>query len=150
MRRTKTIAKLLKLKEGRKREVEIQVKKAADRADEEKSKLMRLEKDYNETMRFFDEKNTNGSLTVNNVASYYDFFSGINSRIDEQKRIHEQTRDELRSLKDSLVSAHQDEKMFEILNEKVKKRELKEREVSEQKEADFFMITRHPSKKGFE
>ena len=150
MRRTKTISKLLKLKESRKKEIEIQVKKAADRVDEEKSKLIKLEKDYNETMRFFDEKNTNGSLTVNNVASYYDFFSGINGKIDEQKRIYAQSSDELRSLKDSLVSAHQDEKMFEILNEKAKKRELKEREVSEQKEADFFMITRHPSKKGFE
>ncbi|HDH10918.1 MAG TPA: flagellar export protein FliJ [Nitrospirae bacterium] len=142
MRKTETISKILKLKDNKKKEIELEVKKAADRVDDEKSKLRAIEKDYNAGLRFFNEKNAEGSLTVNNIASYYDFFTRINSRIDEQKKVHKQVKNELTSLKNTLVNAHRDKKMFEILSDKAIKRDKREKALSEQKEADFFMIAR--------
>lgn len=142
MRKTETIAKILKLKDNKKKEVELEVKEAADRVDDEKLKLMAIEKDYNDSLSFFNEKNAEGALTVNNIASYYDFFARINSRIDEQKKIHNQRKNELNSLKNTLVNAHRDKKMFEILSEKAIKEDNREKAISEQKEADFFMIAR--------
>jgi len=142
MRKNRTISKLLKLKDSKKKEIEIEVKKAADRVDQEKSKLNSLEKDFTDTLGLFNEKNFEGSMDINNINSYYDFFSRINGKIDEQKKIHDHHKNELKSLKNYLVEAHKDKRVFEILNEKAIKQDLKEKVSSEQKDADFYAISR--------
>jgi flagellar export protein FliJ len=91
---------------------------------------------------FFNEKNSEGSMNINNINSYYDFFSRINGKIDEQKKIHDHHNNDLNSLKNNLVEAHKEKKVFEILNEKAIRKDLKEKQSSEQKEADFFAISR--------
>ena len=60
MSKTKTLSKILKLKDSKKKEIEIEVKKASDRVDEEKTKLTNLERDYSETLRCFAEINAQG------------------------------------------------------------------------------------------
>ncbi|MEW6601434.1 MAG: flagellar export protein FliJ [Nitrospirota bacterium] len=142
MRKNRTISKLLKLKDNRKKEIEIEVKKAADRVDEEKSKLKSLEKDFTDTLESFSEESIEGSMDVNNINSYYDFFSRINGKINEQKKVHDHHSNELKSLKNNLVEAHKDKKVFEILNQKAVRKEMKEKLSSEQKESDFFAISR--------
>jgi len=142
MRKNRTITKLLKLKDNKKKEIEIEVKKAADRVDDEKSRLNCLEKDFTDTLECFNEKNFEGSMDVNNITSYYDFFSRINGKISEQQKIHDHHNNELTSLKHDLVEAHKDKKVFEILNEKAIRKDMKEKQSSEQKEADFFAISR--------
>lgn len=142
MRNNRTISKLLKLKDSKKKEIEIEVKRAADKVDEEKTKLGSLEKEFTDTLEFFNEKNIEGSMDVNNMNSYYDYFSRINGKIDDQKKIHDHHKNELTSLKNNLVEAHKDKKVFEILNDKAIRKDIKERQSSEQKEADFFAISR--------
>ncbi|MBI5665162.1 MAG: flagellar export protein FliJ [Nitrospirae bacterium] len=142
MRKNRTISKLLKIKDNRKKEIEIEVKKAADRVDEEKSKLNSLEKDFTDTLEFFNEKNFEGTMDINNINSYYDFFSRINGKISEQKNIHDHHNKELKSLKNNLVEAHKEKKVFEILNDKAIRKDIKDQLSSEQKEADFFAISR--------
>jgi flagellar export protein FliJ len=142
MRKAKTISKILKLKENKKQEIEMEVIKAIEKVDEEKSKLISLEKDYQEKLTYFNEKNEEGSLTVNNIASYYDFFARITDRIKEQRAMHVQRKSELDSLKNTLVHAHKDKKVFEILKEKTMKQHQKEQALSEQKEADYFVMAR--------
>lgn len=142
MRKTKTISKILKLKESKKREIEMEVKKASDRVDREKEKLNALEKDYCDTLECFKEKNMEGSLDSSKISSYYDFFSRINGRIKEQKKIHTQRKNELKTLKNTLINAHKEKRMFEILTEKEVKKDMREKAVSEQKEADFFTLAR--------
>ncbi len=142
MRKNRTISKLLKLKDNRKKEIEIEVKRAADRVDEEKSKLNSLEQDFTDTLEFFNEENFEGSMDVNNINSYYDFFSRINGKISEQKKVHEHHNNELKSLKNNLVEAHKDKKVFEILNDKAIRKDIKEKQSSEQKESDFFAVSR--------
>jgi flagellar export protein FliJ len=142
MPKNRTITKLLKLKDNRKKEIEIDVKRAADRVDEESSKLNSLEKDFTDTLEFFNGKNCEGSMDVNNINSYYDFFSRINGKINEQKKVHDHHSNELKSLKGNLVEAHKDKKVIEILHEKAIRKELKEKLSSEQKESDFYAISR--------
>jgi len=142
MRKNRTIAKILKLKDNRKREVELEVKKASDRADEEKSKLQSLEQDYLDTFRYFSEKHDEGALDINNLISCYDYFSRINGKINEQKQVHAQCMSELAHQKDNLVTAHKDKKVFELLNNKAVRKEHKERLDVEQKENDFFALSR--------
>lgn len=142
MHKINTISKILKLKDSRKQEIEIEVKKAAERLDEEKSKLINLEKDYQEKLNCFNEKNAGGCLDVEKVNSYYDYFSRVDSRIRVQREIHNKRKNELKATKDLLINAHKDKKMFEILKEKAVKKDRKEKEISAQKEADFFSLAR--------
>lgn len=142
MTKNRTIPKLLKLKDNKKKEIEIDVKNAADRLDAERSRLDELEKKYMDTLECFNEKNFEGCMDVNKLNAYYDFFSRINGRISEQKEIHDQRQGELNVLKHNLMDAHKDKRVMEILNEKEIKKYLKEQLASEQKEADFFAISR--------
>ncbi len=142
MRKRGTISKILKLKDNKKKELELEVKKASDKADEEKHRLQSLEKDCADTMNYFYENHSEGSLDINNINSYYDFFSRINGRIGEQKKIHNKRQSELKLLKNHLVEAHQDKRAFEILNERAIKEDLREKASSEQKDSDFLAISR--------
>lgn len=142
MHKINTISKILKLKDSRKQEIEIEVRKAAEKLDEERSKLIKLEKEYQEKLNCFNEKNAEGCLDVDKVNSYYDYFSRIDGKIREQRKIHSIRKNELKEKKDILVNAHKDKKMFEILKEKAIKKDRKEKEQSAQKEADFFVLAR--------
>ena len=101
-----------------------------------------MQNDYEDKVRYFNESNDNGSIDINNINSYYDFFSRINGRISEQEEVHAQRQVELKSLKDSLINAHKDKRVFEILNERAMKEDQREKSSSEQKETDFIAITR--------
>jgi flagellar export protein FliJ len=142
MPKKETISKILKLKDSRKKEIEIEVKEAADRLDREEEKLLQLEKDYEDKLDFFKKKNMEGALDAGNISSYYDFFAKIDIKIKEQKGVRSKRQDELAVLKNSLVNAHKDKKMFEIMEDKAVKKEIREKIESEQKEADFFSLSR--------
>jgi flagellar export protein FliJ len=141
-RKRKTISKILKLKEGKKKELELKVKKAADSLDEVENEIQALQNDYESKVKFFNESSEKGALDVSNVNSYYDFFIRINGKINEQKKVQARRKAELKLLKESLVNAHKDKKVFEILNEKAVKADRREKSLSEQKETDFIAISR--------
>jgi flagellar export protein FliJ len=138
----KTISKILKLKDSKKKELELEVKIAVDRVDEAESEIKTLQNDYEDKVKYFNESNEKGSIDINNINSYYDFFSRINGMIDKQKEVHVERQVELKSLKDSLINAHKDKRVFEILNERAIKADQKEKSLSEQKEIDFIAISR--------
>jgi len=138
----RTISKILKLKDSKKKELELEVKIAADRVDEAESEIKTLQNDYEDKVKYFNENNEKGSIDINNINSYYDFFSRINGIIDKQKEVHVERQVELKSLKDSLINAHKDKRVFEILNERAIKADQKEKSLSEQKEIDFIAISR--------
>lgn len=142
MPKNRTISKLLKLKDNKKKELEIDVKNASDRLEIEKSRLNDLERKYMDTLECFNEKNFEGCMDVNNLNAYYDFFSRINGKIGQQKEIHEKRKGELNILKYNLIDAHKDKKVMEILHGKALKEDLREKLSAEQKEADFFAISR--------
>ncbi len=142
MRKKNTISKIRKLKETRKEEIEIEVKEAADKLDIERDKLIAIEKNYEEKLSCFNTNNADGTLDVNRIKSYYEYFTHIDGKIKEQKDVNSQCKKDLNTLKESLVLAHQDQKMFEIMEDKIDKKNLKEKAQSEQKEADFFVLAR--------
>jgi flagellar export protein FliJ len=146
MRKKHTISKILKLKDSKKKELELEVKEAADKADEEKERLNALEKDYKDNIKVFMRQQEGGTADAGNVISFYEFFSRINGRIEEQKKVHDQRLSELSLLENHLINAHKEKKMFEVLEEKAVKEEIKEKEVAERKETDFFTLARRKEK----
>jgi flagellar export protein FliJ len=139
MRRKNTIIKILKLKENRKREMEIEVKKAHDKVDEEDARLQSLENNYKKTLESF---NGAANMEVKEVNDFYGFFLRLNESIEKQKNVCSDRINELEQVKDGLITAHKEEKIIEIMKDKVVNEEKKEREKSEQKEADFITVSR--------
>ncbi len=84
MRKKNTIIKILKLKENRKREMEIEVKKAHDRVDEEDVRLQSMENNYKET---FESFNGAANMEVKEVNNLYGFFMRLNESIEKQKDV---------------------------------------------------------------
>ncbi len=142
MRKSKTITKILRLKDNKKKELELEVKKAADRVDAEKARLVMLEKEYRDTLRLLDNKNTEDSLSAHDIISFYNYFLNMTNMISTQKENHLQWQKELASVQDLLVDAHKDKKMFEVLNGKAVKKENRDRTISEQKEVDFLSLSK--------
>jgi flagellar export protein FliJ len=142
MRKKESVSKILMLKDNKKKEIEIKVKKAHERVDEEKSRLYALQKDYNERLNYFREAHKEGVFSVRDVISYYEMLSHIDGKIEEQKRIHIECKNALQSLEQTLVEAHKDKKAIEILNDKLTQREQKEKALAEQKELDYLGVTR--------
>ncbi len=139
MRKRRTIAKILKLKQNKKREVEIEVKKASDRFDEAEARLNSMKNDYKENRESLNDAR---NMDARNVDSLYSFFTRLNESIDQQKNVCSEKQNELAAVKDTLIDAHKDEKMFEIMNDKALDEEKKERGKKEQDEADFFAVSR--------
>ena len=142
MSKKETLSKILKLKDNKKKELELEVKRAQDRADRELYKLEALELEYNDNLDIFNKKNSEGLLYADNLNSYYDFFSRINVRISEQKKKYIKFLKDVEFLKKHLIEAHKEKKMFEIMKDKEVKKEFKDMIDKEQKEADFFSVTR--------
>ncbi|UCD36076.1 MAG: flagellar export protein FliJ [Nitrospiraceae bacterium] len=142
MNKKKTLSKMLKLKDGKKAELEMEVKRAADRADKEEQRLNSLENAFAETLSRFSQSSLHESTDVSSIHSYYDFFARINGSISEQQKIHDERQNELESLKNCLIDAHKDKKAFEILNERETKKQQKDQVSAEQKEADFLTLAR--------
>jgi flagellar export protein FliJ len=142
MRKKETISKILKLRHNKKKEIEIKVKKAYSRFDEENYKLQSLQNDYNEKLRSFKKAHEQGQCTAKDMVLQHEFLSEIDGMIKAQKKVYAICEGELEVLKKTLVEAHKDKKVLEILDERVTKQEQKQRLVAEQKEIDFMTITR--------
>ena len=142
MRKKETISKILKLRDNKKKEIEIQVKKAYNRVDEENFKLQSYRKDYNEKLRSFKKAHGQGMCSAKDMVLEHESLSLIDGMIEDQKKVYAACEGELELLKYSLAEAHKDKKALEILDEKVTRQEQKERLVEEQKEIDFMTITR--------
>ena len=142
MSKKETLSKILKLKDNRKKELELEVKKAHDKAENELRKLEVLELEYSDNLDLFNEKNSACLLDADSLSSYYEFFTHINARIVEQKRVYMKYLADLEFLKGHLIEAHKEKKIFEIMKDKEVKKEFKEIIDKEQKEADFFSVTR--------
>lgn len=142
MDNTKTLSKMVRLKENKKKEVELELKKVMEEVEAERAKLSALEKEYDEAVNLFNSRQEEGSLNALDMNSFYDYFLHINRQIDLQKQNYSRKLRELASLRDMLVNTHKEKRLFEILNGKAIKRQIREKRISEQKESDFLSLSK--------
>ncbi|MBL7049351.1 MAG: flagellar export protein FliJ [Nitrospira sp.] len=142
MHKKKILTKILALKGHQKQEIEIEFKKISDIVDYEKSKLEQLELDYSKMMDDFHKKSADGSMSIDGINSFHANFEYIGTQISNQQKVIARCNKELVDIKNLLLNAHKDEKVFEILTEKEVKKEKKEVADREQKDNDFFAISR--------
>jgi flagellar export protein FliJ len=142
MRNRRSILQIIKLKDNRKRELEMEVKYALDRLDAEEARLLSLQKDYNDSVSRFESQVARGLLDPARITAYYEYFAQMRERIAYQKLVREQRKTELENVKDALVTAHKEKRALEILDEKTVRRERIEQERKEQKETDYNTLAR--------
>jgi len=142
MRKKETVGKILKLKDTKKKEIEIEVKKAHTRADEERSRLQSLEKDYNERLQYFRENHGEGEYRAKEVIAHFEMLNHLDEKITAQRKVHSESETILQSLEKLLIEAHREKKAVEILDTKITKQQQKERALAEQKELDYLGVTR--------
>lgn len=142
MRKSQTISKILRIKDNKKRELEFEVKKANEEAEAEKAKLQTLQQEYMNIVKLFDDKRGRDSLSIKDVISFHDYLFAINEMIDTQKKTYYERIRKLETVKDNLVDAYKEKKLVEILNHNVSSKEKKEKAILEQKERDFFAISK--------
>jgi len=142
VRKKETISKILKLKDTKKKEIEIKVRKAHERVEDENSKLNALQKDYNERLNYFREAHQQGVFSARDVVSQYEMLSHLDGKIEQQERVNVECENMLQSLEKTLIEAHRDKKAMEILNDKMTRQEQKEKALAEQKELDYLGVTR--------
>ncbi len=147
MRKTETLSKILKLKEEKKKELELEVKDMTEKVDAEHSKLYAFEKEYSDTLNLFERKNSEKYINAYDITSIYNYLSHTSNLVRNQKKTCLQKLNELSSLNNLLIAAHKEKKMYEKLTDKANKKELKNKTDSEQKETDYISISRHCLKK---
>lgn len=142
MKNRKTLSKVIKLKDNRKKELELEVKKALDVLDEAEKRLGQLEGDYENKKMEFNKKNADGGMDVDKLNGYYDLFSYLDRTIEEQKKDCLSKERDLEKIKHKYINAHKDKRALEIINDKAIAKEKREALQSEQKENDFISIAR--------
>jgi len=143
MSRNSTVSKILEIKDKRKQELEIELKKQRDAIDEERSKLSSLKKSFLEIKDMISEERQDGHITnVYEMELYYDYIKELDKEIRAQKEKISKMVTEFDFKQIILVNLYKEIRLMEIYKEKKMKNIKKEKTVSTQKEMDYLFISK--------
>ena len=145
-RRQKTVSKILEIKEFNKEQLEFEVRKALERLHVELEKLDDLERTYSRTTADFTNKQMKGTIPVHEAELFTTYMKHLCIQIDQQKELVALRRTELDTIQKAMVEAYKEQRLFEILKKKIVQEQVKEADLSEQKEADYNYLSRKAKK----
>ncbi len=138
----KTVAKIIEIKEFNTEQMEAEVKKARARLNAEEKKLSGMEREYLGTSDDFSSRQTAGTLPVQEMDLFYTYLMHLNKQIEHQKCIISSRTAGLEEKQNAMVAAYKEQRLFEILQDKMHQEQVKEFAQKEQKEADYQFLTR--------
>lgn len=141
MSRAKIVSKLLRLKEHRKEEAELEVRKIRDMLNLTEANIETIEKKFDESLSEFDKKSRNNELTAEEIGLFYCYFKKLNEEMNYHKKEMIKWLNELSKKQNELIEAYREKKVFEKLKDKINVQNDREREKEEQKDIDFLTIT---------
>ena len=140
MSKLQTVTKVLQIKDRKKEDLKIEVKKAKDTVSREQTFLDTLEKDFENAAAGYVEKNDGSPIDVRELELYSDYFSQLHKTIDGQKsKVIEKSR-ELDEKQKDLFEAHREKKLLEVMQGKIVREDTRLRELTEQKEMDLMFL----------
>jgi flagellar export protein FliJ len=145
-RRQKTVSKIIEIKTFTKEQIEAEVKKAHERLDVEQKKQSALELNYRKMCAELTGKQMNGTLVCHEVDLYTLYLKHLGKQIELQQRIVAIRNEELETLRTAMVEAYKEQRLFEILHDKIVKERNKETDKREQKEMDSSFLSRNVKK----
>jgi len=141
-RQQKTVAKIIEVKEFNTEQLEAEVKKARARLNIEEEKLAGLEREYLHTCDDFSYRQTTGTLPVQEMDLFYTYLKHLTKQIGHQKCVVSIHIAELEQKQEAMVTAYKEQRLFEILQDKMHQVQAREAMKKEQKEADYQFLTR--------
>lgn len=143
-RKQKTVTKVLALKGFTREQMKVELKKARDAFNEEKAKLDCLEQELRAHHEEFSRKQDRGSLSVREMDLFYLYFDHLNKLIEQQKKCVLVRQEDLGEKERGMQQAYTDERLIEILHDKIVHEEVRATLQHDQKEADERFLTRRP------
>jgi flagellar export protein FliJ len=142
MIRNNTILKILAIKDKKKEELEIEMKKQRDAIDQEKLKLSSLQKSLLKINKTLNE-GQNGRITnIYEMKLHYDYTKNVDKEIRAQQEKISKMLAELDYKQVILVNLYREIRLMEIYKEKNSKKIKKEKAISTQKEIDYLFISK--------
>jgi len=136
-KRQKTVAKILELKEFNKEQLEAEVRKANDRLRDEQETLAVLNKAYAATNGGLTARQSKGTIPVHEVELFTTYLKHVHKQIELQTQVINVRSAELDALQSAMVEAYKEQRVFEILQDKIAQEATKEAAQVEQKTADY-------------
>jgi len=139
---SKRISRILELKQFAKDICETEFKKSLESLQAEKAKLNLIENKLQKT--FFDYKKMyqDGLINIYELEMFYDYLIHMNKQAAIQKEVVSRKTIDVEKKKDKVVSAHKEEKIIEIIHNRMLKEESKDSDRKEQKELDLNFLHR--------
>jgi|MudIll2142460700_1097286.scaffolds.fasta_scaffold208688_2 flagellar export protein FliJ len=142
MTRQKTVSKIIEIKEYTKEQHEAEVKKAREQLNHEQEKLEILEAAYAKTSADLTNKQASGTMPVHEVDLFTTYLKHVGRQIDQQKSVVTRYAEELDKKEKAMIEAYKEQRLFEILHDKIVQGQIKEAALGEQKETDYNFLAR--------
>ena len=142
MTREKMVSKVLEVKEIRREQIEAEVRKARERLAAEQQKLHDLEQSYKANSIELTDRQLAGTLSVREMDVYYVYLKHVGRQIQQQKEIIQIRHREVEEREKGMVEAYKEQRLVELLHDKIVGQEAKRAGQAEQKDMDAEFIMR--------
>jgi flagellar export protein FliJ len=142
MTREKMVSKVLEVKEIKREQIEAEVRKTREKLSVEQQTLQDLEQAYKANSIELIDRQMAGTLPVCEMEVYYAYLKHVSKQIQQQKGIILIRQREVDDRQKCMVEAYKEQRLVEILHEKIVCQEAKEADQAEQKHMDAEFIMR--------
>ena len=141
-RKQKTVTKVLELKGFTREQMKTEVKKARDDFNHEKEKLDCLEEELKVHHEEFSRKQDRGAMGIRELDLFYMYFEHLSKLVDQQKKCVLVRQTDLDEKQREMNEAYTEQRLMEILHDKIVHEELRATIQGSQKEADYQFLAR--------
>lgn len=141
-RRQKTVSKIMEIKEINKDALKVEFRTAQECLDTEQKKMDALESAYKKTTMDFSNKQMRGTIPVHEIELYTTYLKHIGKQIEQQKGIVAIRAAELDNKQKAMVEAYKEQRLIEIMCDKITREQIKIVDQGEQKESDYNFLSR--------
>jgi len=140
--RRERVSKVLQLRDYRKKLLEMEVKRHLEEFDGEVRRLDGLEKSFQLAVEEYYERYDLGAITIQELEFFHSQLLHLKKRLEKQREVVRRKLIELDKTKSSMVEAHKEKRLIEMLHDRLLHDEVRDRSAAEQREMDFRFITR--------
>ena len=142
MTREKMVSKVLEVKELKREQLEAEVRKTREKLSSEQQKFQELEQAYKANSVELTDRQMAGTLPVREMDVYYAYLKHVNRQIQLQKEIILIRQREVDERVKDMVEAYTEQRLVELLHDKLVCHEAKQAGQAEQKDMDAEFIMR--------
>lgn len=142
MTREKMVSKVLEVKELRRERIEAEVRKAREKLSTEQQKLQDFEQAYKRNSVELIDRQLAGTLPVREMDVYYTYLKQVGGQIRQQRELIVIRQREVDEREKVMVEAYKEQRLVELLHDKIVCQEAKLAGHAEQKNMDAEFIMR--------